>query len=812
MIDTTLQNVRYAARTLARTPLFATIAILSVALGVGATTAIVTLANTLLLRPAPGIGDPGRVVTLGRTQDGSGFDNMSYPNFADYRSAKSLSGVAAIRSEPEAASLAGPGGGEPIATQIVSGNFFEVLRARPALGRFFRVDEDVVPSANPVVVLSHRLWRDRFAASPRVLDSTITLNGAPFTVVGVAAERFQGPFVFSPDAWVPVMASPLFGKLSSDLFNQRGAVWLIAVGRLADGATLASAQAELGAIAARQLRDYPRVNEGKGVKVLPATFFPGDFNKLVAGFMAMLFVVAGLVLVIASTNVAGMLLARAMARQREIAVRLAIGGSRGQVIRQLLTESVLLFGIAGVAGVLLAKWLVMGLMSLVPRLPVQLGFDPTIDWRVVVFALGAAFVTGVGAGLVPALQTTNPELVPSLKSDGASGGKRRQRLRNGLLVTQVAFTMLLLVGAGLFTRALVKARNIDVGFNVAGLSITSVDFTLARYDSTGGTRLAHTLVERARTIPGVTNAAFTAVLPVCGCGMGLGGVRVEGREPPAGRDGWREDWNIVSPGYFETLGIPIVRGRAFTEADRAGSPEVAILNEKFAAELWPGADPIGKTFTNRSRTVTVVGIARNHANRGIGEPPRNFVYVPMGQHYRADSHLITRSAGGALPAGAMQRLVADVDRNLPILSQQTMEEFAATTLFPQRIAVWVAASLGVVALLLALLGIYGVTAYGVTQRRKEIGVRVALGAQRGHVLGLVLRQGFVLAGIGVSIGTLVGLVATRLLTSLLYGVAATDAFAFVGAGALLGIAALLASWVPAVRAARVDPVIALRSD
>ena len=627
----------------------------------------------------------------------------------------------------------------------------------------------------------------------------------------MAAERFQGPFVFAPDLWVPVMATTLLGR-EPRLLGARAMVWLVAIGRLAPNATIAEARAELAAIAARQLRDYPRENEGKGVAIYPATFFPGDVQKVIAGFMAMLFAIAGLVLVIASTNVAGMLLARAMSRQREIAVRLAIGGSRGQLIRQLLTESLLLFVVAGAAGVVLAKWLVAALMALVPRLPVQIALDPVIDWRVIVFALGSALVTGLAAGLVPALQTTRLDLVPALKSDAASGGARRQRLRGALLVTQIAFSMLLLVGAGLFTRALLKARNIDVGFAVRELHVTAVDFSLAGYDTTRGLGAAATLVERARAIPGVRSAAFTRVLPLNGGGMGLGGVEVEGREQPRRREGWHEDWNVATPDYFATMGIPIVSGRAFTDADRVGAPDVAILNETFAGYLWPGVDPVGKTFRNGERVVTVVGVARNAKYRSLGESPRNFVYVPLAQRYLPDLHLFLRTQTGADPSLAVRRLVADFDRNLPILDQRTMTEQAGTSLFPQRVALWVAASLGSVALLLALLGIYGVIAFSVTQRRREIGVRVALGAQRGHVLGLVLRQGFMLAGIGVAIGGLVAVVSTRLISSLLYGVQPTDAIAFVGAALLLGLAALAATWFPAMRAARVDPVIALRSD
>jgi predicted permease len=812
MLDLLRQDVRYAARSLARSPLFAIVSVLSIAIGVGATTGIVTLANTLLLRPPPGVGHPERVVTIGRTQEGRGFDNFSYPNFLDFRSAQSLGGVAAIRVDPQSVSLAGPGGGEPIAMSAVSGNLFEVLEARPALGRFFTMDEDRAPGANPVVVLSHAFWTRRFEADSSVVGRPIVLNGSPFTVLGVAAERFQGPFVLAPDLWVPLTASTLLG-LPADIFTQRGAVWIMGIGRLAPNVGIGQAQAELSAIATRLAQQYPNENEGKGLAVTPASLFPGDLRPMIGAFMAMLLVVAGLVLVIASTNVAGMLLARATARRREIAVRLALGASRAQLVTQLVIESLLLFAAAGAAGLLLARWLVAGLMALIPRLPVQLMFDPQLDWRVLTFTLVVSLVTGILAGVVPALQSTRPDLVPALKSDtGGTATKQRQRLRSGLLVTQIAFSMLLLIVAGLFARALAHVRDIDPGFDPRGVHIASIDLGLANYDSATGRRVAATILERSRAIPGVQSTALSAMLPLDGGGMGLGGIQVAGRQPPSDRDGWRMDWNVVTPGYFATLGIPLVRGRDFDESDRAGTGEVAILNEAFASALFAGGDAVGRTVRNDSRTMTIIGVARDAKYRSLGEPRRNFIYVTLGQRYMGRTNLLVKASGATAVAGPIRRIVADVDPALPILRQQTMVEQTATSLFPQRVALYVSGGLGVVALLLALLGIYGVTAFSVAQRTREIGVRVALGAQRSHVLALVVRQGLVLAGIGVTVGSLAALGATRLIGNLLYGVPPTDVVAFGTAAALLAFAALAASWIPARRASRVDPVIALRSE
>jgi predicted permease len=589
------------------------------------------------------------------------------------------------------------------------------------------------------------------------------------------------------------------------------------IGRLAPNVGIGQAQAELSGIAARLAAQYPAENKGQGLAVTPASLFPGDVRPMVAAFLGLLLAIAGLVLVVASTNVAGMLLARASVRRREIAVRLALGASRGQLVMQLVVESLLVFAAAGVSGLLLAKWMVSALMALVPRLPVPLYVDPQLDWRVLTFALLVSLLTGLVAGLVPALQSTRPDLVPALKSDtGGTATRHRLRLRNGLLVAQIAFSMLLLVVGGLFARTLTRARTIDPGFDARGVYITSLDLGLANLDETSGRRVGATLLERARAIPGVRSAALSTMLPLDGGGLGLGTIKVAGREPPGGQEGgWREDWNVVTPGYFTTMGIPLVRGRDFAESDRAGAGDVAILNEAFAAALFPGQDAVGRTLTTDDRVVTIIGVARNAKYRSLGEPQRNFIYVPFAQRYMGRTSLLVKTTTpGAVTsvASPIRRLVQEMDARLPVLRQQTMEEQTATSLFPQLLALYVSGGLGTVALLLALLGIYGVTAFSVSQRTREIGVRVALGAQRSHVLGLVLRQGVALAVVGVVMGSLAAVGATRLIASLLYGVPPTDVVAFGGAAIALGLAAVVASWVPARRAAGVDPIVALRNE
>jgi predicted permease len=813
MLDLLRQDVRYAARALGRSPLFAIVSVLSIAIGVGATTAIVTVANTLLFRPPPGVGHPDRVVLIGHAYQGRSIDNFSYPSLLDYRAAKSLSALAGIRVDPQSVSLSGPSGGEPIQMSAVSGNLFEVLEARPALGRFFTADEDRAPGANPVVVLSHAFWTRRFNGERSIVGRSIVLNGSPFTVVGVGAERFHGPFVLSPDIWVPLTATTLLG-LPADILTQRRSVWLVGIGRLAPNAGIAQAQAELSTLLVQRARQSPdSTSRDVHVAVTPVSLLPGDIGSMAGGFMALLLAIAGLVLVIASTNVAGMLLARASARRREIAVRLALGASRRQLVTQLVIESLLVFAAAGATGLVLAQVLVGGLMSIVPRLPVSVDFDPQLDWRVLAFALAVSLVTGIVAGIAPALQATRPDLVPALKADsGGTPTRQRLRLRSGLLVAQMAFSMLLLIVTGLFARTLLHARSIEPGFDPRGVQIAAVDLGLANYDSTTGRRVAATILEQVRAVPGVRSAALSTMLPLGGGGLGLGGIQVPGRQPPDRENGWAVDWNVVTPAYFATLGIPIVRGRDFAESDRTGTGDVAILNEAFAAALFPGGDAVGRTIRNDERVVTVIGVARNGKYRSLGEPQRNFVYVTFGQRYMGNTNLLVKTTGAAPIARTIRRIVADVDPALPILRQQAMTEHAAMSLLPQQLALYASGGLGMVALLLALLGIYGVTAFSVAQRTREIGVRVALGAPRRHVLALIVRQGVVLAGVGVMVGSVAAFGATRLIGNLLYGVPPTDVVAFSAAAVTLAAAALAASWIPARRAARVDPIIALRSD
>lgn len=802
-------DVRLAWRGLRRSPVFALVALASIALGVGATTAIVTLANALLFQAPPGVGQADRLVAIGRTHGGRGFDTFSYNTYRDYAAAPSLSALAAMDLEPTALSLSTPSGGEALRSGSVSGNFFRVLEARPALGRFFSPNDDSV--AAPVVVMSDSYWRSRFQADTGVIGRTIDLNGQPFTVLGVAAHGFQGPFVIAPDLWMPMRTAASLTH-RTDALTSREALWLIGVGRLAPDRSAGDAQVQLSEIAARLRLTYPKERDLDGVRVEALSLVPGDGHQVIAAFMLVLFAVAVLVLVVASMNVAGMLLARAAGRRREIALRISLGASRARLVRQLATESLVIGGAAGLLGLMLARWLVQALLALAPRLPVPLVLQPTIDARVLAFALAVTLLTALAVGALPALQGTKLDLVPALKI-GAGATAQRHRLRRWLLVAQIAVSMLLVVTASLFGRSLVRARATDPGFRTHGISIASLDLSLAGYDESRGAAQASALLDRVRQLPGVSDVALASVLPLDGTARGYGELAAAGHAPPAGQESWDADWNAVSPAYFDVLGIPIVAGRALGSADRAGTPDVAVVNQTFAQRLYGSANAaLGQTLTNGTRTITIVGVARNALYRSLDDPALNFIYVPMAQRYDPQTNLLVRTTGTDDLAGPLRRALAAFDPRLPILYQRTVEDQVATAMFPQRFALWVSGSLAVVALLLALIGVYGVISYSVAQRTREFGVRVALGAARGTIVSGVLRSGVGIVVSGVLIGAAASFAVTRLLASFLFGVAPTDVVAFGGAALLLAAAALAASWLPARRAAGTDPMVALRAE
>ena len=818
MLDTWVQDARFAIRLLRKTPLFTLTAVLSLAVGVGANSTIFSIASAMLLRPMPGLSAPDRLLDIGRSRRAGEFDTVSYPNYKDIRDrATTIQDVYAYQIEPHPMSLGGNGEAERVYGAVVSANYFALLGARPAHGRLLQTDDDKVVGGSAVAVISHELWMRRFAGDAAVVGQQIKVNGFPFGVVGIAPKGFQGTTVLKADLWVPMsMVAQAMPARSTTLLTSRRSTWLFMGGRLADGATVQQANAELKSIADGLAREYPDINDRFGLVALPVASVPGMVN-MVAGFIGLLMGIVGLLLLIACVNLAGMLLARGAARSREIAVRLAIGAGRGRLVRQLLTETAVLFIAGGVAGLLLSQLLTRLLLSVVPQLPVPLAIDITIDWRVVVFTAGASLIAALLCGLAPALQAAKTSLVPSLKSDALDGRPSRLRLRNIFVVGQVTLSLVLVIAAGLFLRALQHAGNAATGFEARQVDVISLDLSLAGYGDDSGEIFLRQLLDRIRQLPGVQAASATVDLPLDGGRMGLGGFNIAGVPLPEGRDSLDADWNVIEPGFFKTLGMPLLRGRDFADSDTAGSPGVAIVNDAFVRQYLAGREPVGTTLDTtdgpdgKPDTRVIVGVAPDAQFMSIGAPAEPYIYLPRAQRSMERLSLVVKTSGvSAIPS--TRQLIRELNPNLPITEALSLEAVTAFGLIPQRIAAAVAGTLGIVGLALAAIGIYGVTSYAVSRRTREIGIRVALGADQRDVLRLMLRQGAVLAGTGVVIGLALAGAGSQVIKSLLFGVKDLDPLTFGGTALLFTLIALVATYIPARKALRIDPMVALRND
>ena len=816
MLDGLLQDTRFAIRLLRKSPLFTLTAALSLAIGIGANTTIFSIANALLMRPLPGLADARRLVDLGRTQRGEGFDTFSHPYYRAVRErATTLSGVYAVHLEPSPMSLGGREQAERVYGTMVSGSYFPTLGTQAALGRLLRDEDDVTVGGHPVVVLSHKLWERRFASDRDVVGQTILLNNNPFTIVGVAPRGFQGTTLVEPQLWITLsMLNQGAARMTPRMLTERQIVWLIMGGRLRNGVTIQQAQAEMHAIAAALEREHPDDYRERGIAVMRSAVVPGRISY-VSAFLGLLMAIVGLVLLIACVNIAGMMLARTVGRRREIAVRLAIGAGRAQLVRQLMIEAVVVFAVGGLAGFILSRWLTSLLLALLPQLPFPVMLDIPTDWRVVGFAILVCLAAALFSGLAPALQATRADLVPALKVDGMDSGPSRLRLRNAFVVGQITMSLLLVIVAGLFFRALQHATNIQPGFDQERVDVVFLDLSVAGLNADGEAPFVRDLLERVRALPGVESATTAVDLPLDGGRMGLGALRKPGPATPDAEQLFA-DWNVVETDFFRTTKIRLMSGRDFTEGDTRTAPRVAIVNGALARRVWPGQDPLGQRLVSQNPDetfeLTVVGVADNARLVSLGGEVEPFIYVPMAQQSMSRISLLVRNAGNQSSIPQVRALLRELKPTLPITEAMPLGDITAIGLVPQRVAAAVAGSLGLVGMLLAAVGIYGVTAYAVSRRTREIGIRMALGADRGHVLTLVLRQGLVLAGIGVAIGVVLAGLGSRLLESLLFGVGGLDPIAFLGACALFAIVTLAASYFPARRAARVDPMVALRSE
>ena len=805
--DEVIQDLRFGVRMLLKSPTFTAVAVLTLALGIGANTAVFTFLDALLLRPLAGVTQPDQLVQIGRQYpDKTYLSDSTYPDYLDYRAQNTvLSGLAAMA--PRGFHLSTGSETERVEGELVSGNYFDVLGVPAAFGRLISPADDSAASAGPVAVLSYRFFQRRYAGDPSALGTTIRVDGHDFTVIGVTGEPFAGIKVGSPrDVWVPLSTLRRIDP-NAARFDQRRASWLEMFGRLKPGVTLEQARAELAIIAGRLEQAYPDTNTRAGVGVEPGLGRDADVQRSLRRFASVPLASVGIVLLIACANVAGLLLARAAARRKEIATRLALGAGRVRVIRQLLTESLVLSLAGGAAGLAVGSWLTSGLRSLLPERYLFLSFnlDLGLDWRVFAFTLAIATATGVVFGLVPALQGSRPDLVPVLKGIRAAEGRRGLGLRRALVVIQVALSVILLIAAGLCVRTLRNATAIDTGYDAASVLTVRMDLVKQRFSEARGLLLQQQLLARLEDMPGVVAAGFAVTLPLN-----------DGRwESPVRREGdptrVQTFQNVVSPRYLDALNIPVVAGRGFSDRDDGKAPRVAVLNQTLARILWPDESPLGKRVTVNGGAAEIVGVVRDIKGRNLFEAPGPMFYLPLFQQYQSNTVLHVRASlpPGALVA-ALRSEVSALDKDVPIYAVRTMDEHVTATLTPQRLLAYLITGFGALALLLAAIGLYGLLAYTVTERTPEIGLRMAIGAHQADVMQLFVADGMKLALAGVILGSLAALGLTPLMRSLVFGISPLDPLTFVVVPVLLLLAALVACSVPARRAARADPKIALR--
>jgi predicted permease len=799
-----ISDIRYACRTFVRNPAFTTVAVLSLALGIGVNVVIFSVVNTALEKPIGGVARAGQLM---RVYSGS-HSPLSYQDFRYFRdSVRSFDAMVAERLQ----GVTTDRGGELVALQaaVVPDDYFTALGVSPAEGRLFTA---VSGASEPIVVLSHRYWMRDLGGDRTLIGKTIRLNDSPFTVVGVASAEFTSSLpLWNPGVFVPFsVARPILGV---DARTWDASVY--ATARLRASTTRAEAQAELDVRARQLTASRPGVRDGFTVRLDEARGVIAEIRRPAVMISTFLMIVVGLVLLIACANVANLLLARASARRREIGVRLAIGASRARIVRQLLTESVLLAVLGGATAFVVAVQVARALAAvLAASLPVDFAVSFSPDARVLAFTIVISIVTAVVFGLVPALQSVNRDLVTAIRDDADRSGFRRSRLRSALVVSQVLLCTVLVAGSMLFLRSLGNAKSIDPGFPVAGVIDVPVDLSTRQLDDALGLTFYQRLLDETRAIPGVQSATLANVVPLSGANNQTstwleGAAEGDGRRP-------LPYFNVVGTDYLRTMAIPLIRGRDVDANDTPNSELVAVINETMARQLWSGVDALGRRFSIGGATgpwIRIVGIAKDTRYNSLGETPPPFMYLPLTQHYYRTMVLQVRTAGTPKPIGeAIGRIVRTLDPQLPAVRPVPLATDMQLALLPAKLGAALLGAFGSLALLLATVGIYGVASFAVARRTREIGIRAALGAQRGDVLRLVVGESMRRVAIGLAVGLLGAVGLARVLSSQLYGVAAVDPVTFTVTPILLGAVALFASWIPARRAARVDPLVALRGD
>jgi len=824
MLETFLQDVRYALRGLRKNPGFAIVCILTLALGISANTAMFTVFNAVLLRPVPGVANPGGLVILERLQKNNPDFSFGYPDYLDYRDQnQSFTGLAA---RCRTALTLSHGTTERITGELVSGNYFSVLDVKPVLGRLIAAEDVQTDGEEPVAVVSYGIWQRAFGSDSEVAEKNILLNGQRFTVIGVASRNFVGTTISSPtDVWLPLTMQPAaMPRMSRGVLHNRNAGWIEIFGRLKPHVNLDAARGELQIIAGRLAAAYPASNEHRSVDVIPSFGMDPDDRDALQKFFGLLIALVGILLLISCSNVANLLLSLSDSRRREIAVRLALGAGRGRLVRQLLTEGLLLSFLASAIGLLLAPW--AGNLILAFRQPLYAlhNVDTTPDGRVLVFALLVALLTGMLFSLAPALQSSKPDLVITLK-DNTPGAGRRSRLRSLLVAAQVALSLVLLIVAGVTVRRMQKIVNQNPGFTTSHILMMSVSPSIQGYSETQGERLYQELLAKVERMPGIQSASLAVTVPPEDWSTRVS-IFYEGQVPPLdyfrGHEfevGIRVDMNTVAPNYFKTMGISMLRGRDFTERDKTGAPLVAIVSQQLAQRLWPGEDVVGKRIEWPSwqgdprPPLEIIGVSADARYRSLMADAPLLLYVPESQNYSGTQTLVVHTAADPEQLlGGVRNAVASVDQNLPVVAVKTMSEQMGDSLWQPRMAAGILGSFSIFALILAAVGLYAVVSQWMAQRTREIGIRMALGAKPQDVMRLTLGYGAGLALWGIVAGIFVASVLTRFVSVLLFGTGSTDILTMVVIAVFLLLVASAACFVPARRAMRVDPMVALRHE
>ena len=819
-METLLQDLRYAVRMLIKTPGVTAVAVVTLALGIGANTAIFSGVNAFLMRPLP-VPDPDRLVRpIEVAEDRGVSDEISYPDFVDYRNqATSFTGLAA--EDMVQAALNTENQNDVIWGQAVSGNYFAVLEVKPAMGRPFLPEEDGARGAHAVVVVSDSLWRRRLGSDPNIIGKAIQLNARQYQVIGVAPDFFRGTkFGLAMDFWAPIaMVEEL--RSATGLLESRDSHWMNVVGRLKPNVSLSQASAEMNAIAQRLNQSYSNERatgtQAKVLSELEGRWSEANLVIKTAGAIAM--AIAGLILLIACANVANLLLARGAARRKEIGIRLALGASRPRLVRQLLTESLVLSLLGGGLGLLIAYWATQLMQGMIPVLDYNVINDFfSLDSRALLFTIAASVATGILFGLAPALHSSNPQLVPVLKGTSESeqrGKTRRLTLRNSLVVAQIALSLMVLVCGGLFIQSFRKAQSIDPGFNTTrNALLISMNPLLVGYEDEKARNFYQRVIEQAKALPGVEAAGLTRLVPLGDSSNSTGPVLREGETLARGSAGRDVMTTVVSPGYFDAMQIPFIEGRNFDDRDQQKTQKVIVINQKLAQILWPGESAVGRRIligADSKDPLEVVGVVKTGKYRSLAEDPKPYFYSVLSQRRPAAMTLVLRTNGDPLAVvGSVRTALKAIDQQVPMFAVKTMPVHLSWALWGPNLAATFSLAFGVLALMLSAVGLYSVMAYVVSQRTREVGIRMALGANRRDVLRMVTGQGMKLAVFGVLLGLVMAIALSKVISSLLIGVSSYDVATFAVVSGLLTFVALIACYLPARRATKVDPLVALR--